>query len=166
MLLATRELDATLTDNCLISEREKVVIMDKVISIGLAASIVHQLFDLCIVHAVEAETESNVLSDCTGEEHGLLLDNSDLVMVPFGVQIFDICAIKDDLALIRVIETLNHLNDGALAAATGAAKCHNSVLLSIDRERDSLEHLYVFFARVSELDVAELKITLDFALWL
>ena len=106
--------------------------MDKVISIGLAASIVHQLFDLSIVHAVEAETESDILADCAGEEHGLLLDNGDLVMVPFGVQVSDICAIKDNLALLRVIKALNQLNDRALAAATGAAESHNSVLLSID----------------------------------
>jgi len=106
--------------------------MDKVISIRLAASIVHQLFDLCIVHAVEAETESDVLADCTREEHGLLLYNGDLIVVPFGVQVFDICAIKDDLALLRVVKTLNQLNDGALATATGAAKSHNSILLSID----------------------------------
>ena len=59
--------------------------MDEVVGIGLAASIVHQFLNLCIVHAVQAETESNVLADCTGEEHWLLLDNGDLVMVPFGI---------------------------------------------------------------------------------
>ena len=86
--------------------------MDEVKCIGLAASVVHHQRHLLLSLPFDVEPIGDVLLDCTGEEDGFLLHDCDLVVVPFRVQIFDIAAIEEHLALVRVVESLDQGHNG------------------------------------------------------
>jgi len=111
LLLATRELHAALAHDRLVHERKQVLVVDEVVSVGLATSIVHKCFDLIIVHAVQVETVSDVLTDCAREQDWLLLHNSDLIVVPLGVEIAHIFTVEEDAAFLRVVKSLDQGDD-------------------------------------------------------
>ena len=50
-----------------------------------------------------------------------MLDNSDLIVIPFWIELFDIAPVEKDLALLRVIEALDKRYERRLATTTGTA---------------------------------------------
>ena len=81
--------------------------MDKVVCVSLAASVIHKRFYLLITHRVDFQAVGNVLSDSAREQHRLLLNYGNLIVVPLGVQLPDVASVEKDLTFIRVIESLN-----------------------------------------------------------
>ena len=63
LLLATGQLDATLTDDGFILIGEEILVMDKFICVGLSTCIVHEGLDLLVVLIVEIEAIDDVLPD-------------------------------------------------------------------------------------------------------
>jgi hypothetical protein len=80
--------------------------LDEIPSIGLPQS----LLDFSISGVGFAHQD--VLLDGRVEEHGLLADVSNLLAVVAEVDVFEILAINEHSALVRVIETLSKLNSG------------------------------------------------------
>lgn len=60
--------------------------MDEIVSTGLLASFIEHLFQLVLSIRSRVKSVENVRADVTREEYWLLLHNSNLLMVPFGVQ--------------------------------------------------------------------------------
>ena len=85
--------------------------MNKVICISLAASIIHQRFYLLIIHRVDVQAVSYVLSDSSREQYRLLLDDGNLIVVPLRVQLPDVASVEKDLTFFRVIESLDQRDD-------------------------------------------------------
>ena len=81
--------------------------MDKVIRARLFCGIVHHILDILLGLMLKIESVGDVFADCAREQDGLLLDDSDLIVVPLGVKLLDIAAIEQHLALLGVIEALN-----------------------------------------------------------
>ena len=80
--------------------------LDEIPGIGLPQS----LFNFSISGVGFAHQD--VLFDGRVEEHGLLADVSNLLAVIAQVDVFEILAINEYSALVRVIETLGKLNCG------------------------------------------------------
>ena len=68
--------------------------MDKIVSTGLLASFIEHLFQLVLSVWSRVKPVENVRADVTREEYWLLLHNSNLLMVPFGVQEVHIDIVK------------------------------------------------------------------------
>ena len=81
--------------------------MGKVIRARLTTSIVHHSNDFLLCLMLKIEAVGDVIADRAREQDGLLLDDSDLIVVPLGVKFLDIAAIEQHLALLGVIEALN-----------------------------------------------------------
>ena len=81
--------------------------MDKVIRACLTRGIIHHSNDFLLCLVLKIESVGDVFADCAREQDGLLLDDSDLIVVPLGVKLLDIAAIEQHLALLGVIEALN-----------------------------------------------------------
>ena len=163
MLLASRKLRAAFAYICLVSKRELVLVVDKVISIGLVAYIIHHLFDLLIVHVLVIEAVADVLSYSSRKQHWLLLYDSDLIMVPFWIEFLDVNTIEKDLTFIRVVEALDQLNNRRFTASTRTDESHNSLLVVVYGEGNTFEHLDIAFARIAEFYIPELKLALSIA---
>ena len=71
------------------------------------ASIVDHGFDLCVSLCIKLKTISDILANGSSEENGLLLDNSDLLVEPLGVQLLDVTSIEKNLTFDRIVEPLN-----------------------------------------------------------
>lgn len=128
------------------------------------ASIINHGLNLRISLVIELETVGDILTDGAGEEHGLLLNDSDLLMQPFRIKISDVVSVEEYFTLLRVIEPLNERNDAGLAASRGATKGNNSVDIVVYLKGDSLEDLNIGTARVPELYIFEFESTVDLAL--
>ena len=82
-------------------------------------------------------------------------------MVPAGINVFDVDTVEEDLALLGVVEALDHGDDGGLAAARGAAESDDSVLGVLHLQRDTLQHLHLLLGGVGELNVFQLDAALN-----
>ncbi len=111
LLLTTRKLNTTLTNNSFVAKREQVKVMDEVISVSLATGIIHHGFNLFISLILEIQAVANVFADASREENRLLLNNSDVVMVPSWVKVLDVASIEKNFTRFRVVESLNKRND-------------------------------------------------------
>ena len=85
-------------------------------------------------------------------------------MEPLWIQVPDVAAIEENFALLWVVEALHEGDDGGFAAARGAAKRHDAVLLVVNGEGDALEDLHIWPTRVAELDILQFNSSIDFAL--
>lgn len=81
--------------------------MGKFIRACLTTSIVHHSNDFLLGLMLKIESVGDVIADSAREQDGLLLDDSNLIVVPLGVKLLDIAAIEQHLALLGVIEALN-----------------------------------------------------------
>ena len=81
-------------------------IMDKV-SACLLGRFIHHGFDLIFAFVIQVHTVGDVFANAAREEDWLLLDDSDLITVPFWVQLLYRDAIKIHLTLAWVVETLD-----------------------------------------------------------
>lgn len=106
--------------------------MDKVISVSLAACIVHECLNLIVVLVIEVETIDDVFTNGAREQDGLLLDDCNLVVVPLGVKILQVASIEENFAFFGVIEAFDKRDDGRLAAAARTTERNNSVLLILN----------------------------------
>ena len=84
-------------------------------------------------------------------------------MVPFWIQVLDVASVEKDFALLWIVKSLDERNDGRFTAATSATESNDAILLVIDFEGDSLENLNIILGWVSELDVTNLKASVDLA---
>jgi hypothetical protein len=80
-----------------------------------------------------------------------LLDDSKVLLVTLGVQIREVLISILDTTSVRVVESLNKLNDGRLTTTTATNKCNCLVLLNNDL--CLLDDLNVFLGWVGELNV-------------
>lgn len=90
-----------------------------------------------------------------------MLDGSDLLVEPSGVQLLDVTSIEKDLTFIRIVEPLNKRDDGTLAAARGSTEGNDAVSLVVDAQRNTFKDVHSGFTRVLELDILELKPSID-----
>ena len=94
----------------------------------------------------------NVVFDRAREKTRLLLHDSELLlMVPLGVNLLNVLLVKENLAVDGVVEALDKGDDGGLAAARVADKCHGLAVLHINV--DALEDGDIRLGGVVELDV-------------
>lgn len=78
-------------------------------------------------------------------------------MIPRIVQLLDVSPVVKHFAFCGVIEALNKLNYGRLAAARLAYESHDLVLFNFNR--DALNHFHVTFGGIVELDIFKLHRT-------
>jgi len=135
--------------------------VDEIVSVGLTASVVHQLRDFLSIFALQVKAVGDVIANSAREENGLLLNNGDLVMVPLGVELLDVVSVEKNFTRSGVVESFNERNYGGLSTATCAAESHYAVLYIINGEGHALKHLDVRLARVTKLDVPELEATVQ-----
>lgn len=76
-------------------------------------------------------------------------------MVPLRIEVANVNAVKENLSLRRIVESLQHLNDSGFSTAAGAAKSDNAVLLVVDFDVDALKYLHFLLRGVAELHVAQ-----------
>ena len=107
LLLATGEFDSSLADSSFVYIWEEIKVVNEVISVSLMASIVDHGFDLRVSLCIKLETISDILANGSSKENGLLLDNSDLLVEPLGVQLLDVTSIEKNLTFDRIVEPLN-----------------------------------------------------------
>ena len=82
--------------------------MDEVIGVRLLASIVHHLLDILISHIfLKVHSVDDVFADCSCKKDRLLLNDANLRVIPFLVELFDIASIEENLAFLGVVESLN-----------------------------------------------------------
>ena len=81
--------------------------MDKVIRARLFRGIVHHIHDFLFSFVLKIQSVGDVFANCAREQDRFLLNDCDLIVVPPGIKLLDITAIKKHLALLRVIEALN-----------------------------------------------------------
>jgi hypothetical protein len=101
----------------------------------------------------------NVLLDGHGEQDGLLLHEADLVSQPLRVELQDVDLVHVDGALLRVVEALDEVDDGALAAAAAADQRH--CLAGGQLGVQPVEHLDLGAGGVVEVHVLELDVPFD-----
>ena len=92
-----------------------------------------------------------------------MLDDSNLGVVPLWIKFSDVSAIEENLALLRVVPSLNQRDQRGFTAARGTAEGNNTVLLVVKFERNALEDLLVL-AGVSEMNISDLEGAVDFAI--
>ena len=86
--------------------------MDEVIGVGLLASIVHHLLDILISHIfLKVHSVDNVFADCSCKKDRLLLNDTNLRVIPFLVEFLDVASIEENLTFLRVVESLNQGDD-------------------------------------------------------
>ena len=75
-------------------------------------------FDLLVCHSGSVEAIENVISNSGGEEAGLLLNNSELLLViPPHIDFLDVLFVKKDFTANWIVETFYQGDDRRLAAA-------------------------------------------------
>ena len=82
-------------------------------------------------------------------------------MVPLVVDVFQVDVVVEHGAFVRVVEALNHGDDGALAAARLATDGDDTLFVLVERHVDAFEHLEVALAGVGELDVFDAQLASD-----
>jgi len=73
--------------------------------------------------------EPDILRNRGAEEHRFLPHNPNLIAEPADVDVLQIHAVQADGAGAGVVEALDELDDGALAAAAGSHQRHRLVRL-------------------------------------
>mmetsp|Transcript_17903 Transcript_17903/g.27687 ORF Transcript_17903/g.27687 Transcript_17903/m.27687 type:complete len:288 (-) Transcript_17903:975-1838(-) len=153
LLLASRQLHSTLSNDGVVALREDGLVLHEGQSIGLSAGLVKISF-----RGLKIESVDDVLFDCAGEEDGLLLHNSHVLLEAPGVEVLDVLVAIVDGSNIRVIESLNQLNDGRLSAATGAYEGDGLVFLDLDA--GLLDHSNFLLCRIGKLDVLDVNVSI------
>ena len=125
----------------MIAEGEPVYIVDEVVGISLAASLVNPLLNLLIIEIGNIESVDDVVNDGARKEHRLLLNDSNLIVVPLWVKVSQVLTIEENASRIRIVKALNQRNDCAFTAPTVAANCNDSVSISVNREGDAFQNL-------------------------
>lgn len=116
LLLSARKLDATLTDDRIVSLRKHVFVVNEVVGIRHLRCFIKSVNNLLIREVFAVPAVDDIFSDRPGEENRLLLHNTNLLMVPVRLELPDVVSIEQDFSLERVIEALDHRHDGRLAA--------------------------------------------------
>lgn len=63
LLLSTRELHATLTDQSFVAIGEQGSVVNEVVSTGLATGVIHSFVDFCLAFSLQVEAVKNVLGN-------------------------------------------------------------------------------------------------------
>ena len=145
LLLAARELDALLTDRCVVPFGKGG---DEVVSVGEACGGLHLLMRRTLA------TEHDVPANGARKEDWLLRDEADLRAKPLDAQLAYVDAIKCERAGANVVEALEEAHEGALAASRGTRERHRRARL--DGELEALVHGHVRTRRVGEVHIAQL----------
>jgi hypothetical protein len=148
LLLSSRQLNSSFTDNSLISFWENLLVVDEGISISLFASIIDISFGWLLV-----KTVNDVLSDGTGEKNRLLLHDSHVRFVAYWVELFQILVTVCDISTIWIVKSLNELNDCRLSTSTRAYE--GDCLIFSDLNSNFFDDLNISLCRVVELDVLQ-----------
>lgn len=164
LLLPARKLDTSSSDKSLITIREKLGVSDEIVDRGLLAGIVKHIqeVDLSLTFSVSIfNTVEDVVSDGIVEENGLLLDNSDLTVVPSTVEKSDITAIEGHLSGKREVELLQHGDATRLSTSTSSDEGNDSLVVVVDLKADVVKRDHVHLLRVRECDVFKSKMSSD-----
>ena len=139
--------------------------MNEIVGVRLAAGIVHQRPHLIVVCLVEAiKSIANIFTNGARKKHRLLLNDSYLVVIPTRLEILDVLAIEVHATGYRVVEALDEGDDARLAAARCPTQGDYAVFDVINLDAETFQYLHVTFARVVELDVTDLQLTINFTL--
>jgi hypothetical protein len=65
---------------------------------------------------------TNVISEGSVEEHGLLADHSEFATEVVHIEVFDVDAVDGDRPRLLIVEALQQLHDGGFSAARGTDK--------------------------------------------
>ena len=155
LLLSAREAHSSLTDERFEALWEQLLVLDEGQGVCLLASLDEPFVDLCFSQTANIDTIKDVVLDATREKDWLLLDESNLLlMVPCVVEVLDVLTIEEQSALNWIVESLNQLHNGRLAAARLTNKGHDLVLLDVDV--DAFQHRHVLLGWIFELHVLKL----------
>ena len=127
--------------------------MGKFVGACLLGRLIYHSNDLILALALQVNTVSDIFTDAAREEDWLLLDDSDLVMVPLWVQILDVLAIEKHFTFDRVVEALEEGDDRGLSAAARSTECHNSVFVIVNGKAYSAENGSIWLAGIVEFDI-------------
>ena len=152
LLLPSRELDAALTDERVITVREGDFVLDEIVRVCLLACPIQ-----VVIGHLEPCAVYDILTDRAREEDWLLLHDCEERFVVVRVGVLQVLRTILHTAVMRVVETLDKLNDGRLSAAGGANECDSLVLGDLDFY--TAEDLDVLLRWVGELDALELDRT-------
>ena len=83
------------------------MVVQEFVCVRRLASIIDHGLNLCVSLVIKLEAVGDILADGSGEEHGLLLHNCDLLVEPLRVKLLDVASVEEDLALLWVIEALH-----------------------------------------------------------
>ena len=86
LLLTTGEFDSSFTNEGVIHVRESLFIMNKIIGVGFSASFIN----VCFGNFIFVKSVADVGADGSSEQAWFLRNDTDLILIPFGVEIFDI----------------------------------------------------------------------------
>ena len=135
--------------------------MYKVISVRLSAGIIHHRFNLFVCLIFKIEAIGDVITNRAREENRFLLNDCNLAVVPFRVKFLDVSAVKEDFALLGVVESLYQGDDRRLTTSTCTAESNNAIPLVINLQRYTLKDLNIVLCRVSELCVPDFEAAID-----
>jgi hypothetical protein len=96
-----------------------------------------------MIQALQVEAVTYVLFNGAGEENGLLLDDGDLIVVPFRIELFDVASVEQNFSSDGVIKSLQERDNRGFSTTTGATKSYYTILLIVNGERNTLEYHYV-----------------------
>jgi hypothetical protein len=160
--LTTRKLNATGSDEGFITIREKLLVLDEFVNRGLLASFVEHKKDFFVVLVFSIslfDTVQNVVPDGILEKNGLLLDNSDLTVIPFTVDLSDVTTVEFDSTGAREVELLQHGNATGLSTPTSSDKGNHFLVMVVDFETNVIESHNIHLLRVREFDVFKGEVT-------
>ena len=127
----------------------------------MAASFAKCFHFIFLSSTSKVDTVQDVVFDTAGEENRFLLDESKLLlMVPPVIQVLQILAAEEHLAVSRVVEPLNQGDDRGLSTARVAYKCDDLVLMDI--YFNTLKNWYIFLRWIGKFDIVhfDLRIAL------
>ena len=157
LLLSARESDTALTDHTIEALWEELLVLDEVQAVRHSAGLANALHNLILAQPAEVDSVADIVANRAREEDRFLLHESDLLLVvPSVVQVFQVAAREENLAVCGVVEALNKLDDARLAASRVANECDN--LVGLDVDGDAFEDGHVVFGGVGKLDGVEVDV--------
>mmetsp|Transcript_45993 Transcript_45993/g.144258 ORF Transcript_45993/g.144258 Transcript_45993/m.144258 type:complete len:439 (+) Transcript_45993:721-2037(+) len=101
----------------------------------------------------------DVVLDRHGKQDWLLLHQTDLVTEPLGIILQDVHSVDKDGASLAIVETLDEIDEGGLAASRGANKGKSLTRGKIDRE--AVHDLDLGPGWVMEVHILELNVSFN-----
>jgi hypothetical protein len=99
-----------------------------------------------------------IFFDGSGEEHWFLSNIADLVSQPVEVKVSEVDTVKSDSALVRIVESHDHLEDSGFAAAGFS---HKGCRFSLNFKVEIAEDVFLLVLGVGKGDIFEPEDSLE-----